>query len=126
MAAPYEVAVVLSLNKDYDRKVAAGISQYAHEAGDWRVYLDDEPANRVPDFRHWRGHGVIADFDNERVYHAVLGLALPTVEVGGGILPELVRPGLATVRTDDARIAQLAAEHLLERGLRHFAYCGIP
>jgi LacI family transcriptional regulator len=126
MAAPYEVAVVLSLNKDYDRKVAAGISRYAHEAGNWRVYLDDEPANRVPDVHDWRGHGVIADLDNEQVLHAVLVLALPTVEVGGGILPELVHPGIATVMTDDAGIARLAAEHLLERGLRHFAYCGIP
>lgn len=126
MAAPFEVAVVLSLNKDYDRKVAAGVSQYAHEAGTWRVYLDDEPANRVPDVRYWRGHGVIADLDDPRVLHAVLGLALPTVAVGGGVPPALARPGIAAVMTDDARIAELATEHLLERGLRHFAYCGIP
>src|SRR4051794_36454014 len=107
MAAPYEVAVALSLNKDYDRKVAAGIARYAHEAGNWRVYMDDEPANRVPDFRDWRGHGVIADLDGPQVLHAVLALGLPTVEVGGGIVPELVRPGIATVMTDDARIARL-------------------
>ena len=42
MAAAYEVAVILNLNKDFDRKIAASISSYAHTAGDWQVYLEDE------------------------------------------------------------------------------------
>jgi LacI family transcriptional regulator len=33
-------------------------------------------------------------------------------------------PELPWVETDDAAIARLAAEHLLERGFRHFAFCG--
>jgi LacI family transcriptional regulator len=28
------------------------------------------------------------------------------------------------VETDDAAIARMAAEHLLERGFKHFAFCG--
>jgi LacI family transcriptional regulator len=33
---------------------------------------------------------------------------------------------LLYVETDDAAIARLAADHLLERGFRHFGYCGDP
>jgi methylphosphotriester-DNA--protein-cysteine methyltransferase len=34
-------------------------------------------------------------------------------------------PALPSVETDNEAIARLAAEHLLERGLKHFGYCGV-
>jgi LacI family transcriptional regulator len=125
MARAYEVAVILNLNKDYDRKVAASISSYAHTAGNWRIYLEDELANRMPAFHHWRGHGVIADIDDERVLRRVSRLTVPVVGIGGTPI-DLAPPEMSYVYTDNVRIGELAAEHLLERGLRHFAYCGIP
>src|SRR5437899_1103831 len=121
-----EVAVILNLNKDYDRKIAVGISRYARKPGDWRVYLEDEPGNKLPAFREWHGHGVIADLDDERVQRSIMGLPVPVVGVGGYAAADLVPRGLAYVATDNVQIAHLAAEHLLERGLRHFGYCGIP
>jgi LacI family transcriptional regulator len=121
-----EVAVLLNLNKDYDRKIAIGISRYARTAGDWRVYLEDEPDNKLPAFREWHGHGVIADPDDERVQRSIVGLPVPVVGVGGIAAPDLVPSALPYVATDNVRIARLAADHLLERGLRSFAYCGIP
>jgi len=33
-------------------------------------------------------------------------------------------PGIPWVETDDQAVAQLAAEHLLERGFQHLAFCG--
>ena len=48
MSVCREVAVILSFNRDYDRKIAVGISRYAHQAGDWRIYLEDEPRNKLP------------------------------------------------------------------------------
>src|SRR5437899_1825011 len=125
MAIVHEVALIVNLNKDYDRKIAASISRYAHTAGNWRIYLEDELANRMPDFHHWRGHGVIADIDDEQILRRVLRLAVPWVGIGGTPI-DLIPPRIAYVSTDNVRVAQLAAEHLLERGLRHFAYCGIP
>jgi hypothetical protein len=70
MSVCHEVAVILNLNKDYDRKMAVGISRYAHEAADWRVYLEDDPNNKLPALREWHGHGVVADLDDERVQSA--------------------------------------------------------
>lgn len=35
-------------------------------------------------------------------------------------------PNLLYVETDDKAIAHLAADHLLERGFRHFGFCGDP
>jgi LacI family transcriptional regulator len=44
----------------------------------------------------------------------------------GGSPTDLVPSAISYVCTDNVRIGELAAEHLLERGLRQFAYCGIP
>jgi LacI family transcriptional regulator len=125
MAKAYEVALILNMNKNYDRRIAASISSYAHSAGDWRIYLEDELANRMPDFRHWRGHGVIAHTADKNVLRRISSLTVPVVGIGGAPL-ELVPPDMAYVCTDNVRTGELAAEHLLERGLRYFAYCGIP
>jgi LacI family transcriptional regulator len=126
MSVSREVAVILSLNRDFDRKIAVGISRYAHQAGDWRIYLEDEPRYKLPAVRDWHGHGVIADLDEERVQRFVMGLPVAVVGVGGFSSP-IFRPArVAYVATDNARIGLLAADHLLERRLRHFAYCGIP
>jgi len=35
-----------------------------------------------------------------------------------------VFPGISTIVTDSQQIAQYAAEYLLDRGFRHFAFCG--
>jgi LacI family transcriptional regulator len=35
-------------------------------------------------------------------------------------------PNAPWVKSDDGAIAQLAAQHFLERGFRHFAFCGDP
>jgi LacI family transcriptional regulator len=121
-----EVAVILSLNRDYDRKIAVGISRYAHQAGDWRIYLEDEPRNKLPALHDWHGHGIIADLDDKHVERFVMGLAVPVVGVGGFSSPVFRPAGVAYVATDNEGIGLLAAEHLLERGLRNFAYCGIP
>jgi LacI family transcriptional regulator len=126
MSVCREVAVILSLNRDYDRKIAVGISRYAHQAGDWRIYLEDEPRNKLPAVRDWHGHGVIADLDEERVQDFVRGLPVAVVGVGGFSSPVFRPANVAYVATDNAEIGLLAADHLLERRLRHFAYCGIP
>jgi LacI family transcriptional regulator len=54
------------------------------------------------------------------VAEVVRSCGRPAVDVSAArLLPEL-----PWVETDDAAIARLAADHLLERGLRHFGYCG--
>lgn len=126
MSACREVAVILNLNKDYDRKIAVGISRHAREAGDWRIYLENDPDNKLPALQEWHGHGVIADLDDKRVLRSVGELSVPVVGVGGFSGPLLRSAGIAYVATDNARIANLAADHFLERGLRYFAYCGVP
>jgi LacI family transcriptional regulator len=69
----------------------------------------------------WHGDGIIARIVNDRVAATIAEKGLPVIDVGNMGLA----PSLPSVETDNEAIARLAAEHLLDRGLRHFGYCGV-
>lgn len=120
-----DVAFIMNINKPYDRKVVEGIARYVRTEANWRVYVEDEPTARIPDLKRWKGHGVIADLDDQQVVDAVTVMSVPVVNIGGAIFDESWTLDTPYVTTDNAAVARLAAEHLMDRGFRHFAYCGI-
>lgn len=119
------VALVMSLNKRFDRKVIEGVTRFVRESNDWSVFIEDDPQAKIPDFNRGHFDGVIADLDDSRIPKHLAGLDISVVGVGGvgndcpWDLP------ISTVGTNNGRIAVLAASHLLERGLQHFGYCGV-
>jgi LacI family transcriptional regulator len=119
------VAVVIDPSLPYDRELGKGVAQYAREVGDWRLYIEEEEARRLPDFKSWSGQGIIASFDEPHVAKAVGAARLPTVAVGGGGGAYDPQSGIPYVDTDNVAIATLAAEHLLERALQHFGFYGL-
>ncbi len=120
------VALVMSLNKRFDRKVIEGVTRFVRESGGWSVFLEDDPKAKIPDFHHGHFDGVIADLDDPRIPKRLVGLGIPAVGVGAIREDRSWGLDISTVSTNNRRIAVLAAEHLLERKLRNFAYCGVP
>jgi len=123
---PRHVAVIVDAARPYDRKIIGGVAQFVRERGGWSLYVEEDPLQKLPDLRRWRGHGIIANFDDRKVAAAVRGLKTPVVGVGGGFGwydPDSCIPYYST---DDRAIAQLAAEHLLDRGFRRLAFYGYP
>ncbi len=126
MPRPRHVALIVDAAKPYDRKIIGGIAQYVKERGGWSLYVEEDPLQKLPDLQSWRGHGIIANFDDRRVAAAVRGLKVPVVGVGGGkgwYDPATRIPYFAS---DDEAIARLAAKHLIERGFRRLAFYGYP
>ena len=119
------VAVVVDPSLSYDREIAKGVAQYAREVGDWRLYVEEEQDRRLPDFDDWPGRGIIASFDTESIARRVRAAGLPVVAVGGGGGAFDAASGIPYVDTDNEQIANLAAEHLLERAIPHFGFYGL-
>jgi LacI family transcriptional regulator len=74
--------------------------------------------------QEWRADGVVAtNINNKSQFDRILAMGIPAVIIGGY---EPNKPNLAwhRVRNDSNAIGILAAEHLLDHGFRHFAYCG--
>lgn len=114
----------MSLNKRFDRKVIEGVTRFVRESEKWSVFLEDDPSAKIPAFDRGHFEGVIADLDDPRIPKHVVGLDVPVVGIGAIREDSPWDLAISTVSTNNHRIAMLAAEHLLDRGLQHFAYCG--
>ncbi len=114
------VALMLDLGWPYSRHVDvfAGTQRYAQECGNWLCHVDEFPHTRLPTRRgkNLPYDGIIARATPELVERA-RKCGVPVVNVWWNspatkvpsICPDIVLGG------------RLAAEHLLQRGYRHFA-----
>jgi len=120
------VALILDTNLPYQRKVIRGVAAYAREAGGWSLYVEEEPLDKLPNLRTWRGQGIITGFSERRFAEAVRGLEIPVVGVEGGYGWYDPASGIPYCGTDNEAVARMAADHLLGQGFHHLAYYGVP
>ncbi|MFO7905626.1 MAG: DNA-binding transcriptional regulator [Pirellulaceae bacterium] len=102
----------------YDPQLQRGITRYARDAG-W--VLDASMAHYGVIPTHWRGDGIITILIPGRkdISRYVRRREVPAVALYG----DARRINVPRVLLDDARIGQLAAEHLLERGFSDLGFC---
>jgi LacI family transcriptional regulator len=120
------VAVIVDAADPFDRKIISGVADYAKESGNWSLYIEVHPLERLPDLAAWHGHGIIASFDDRKVAAAVRGLKTPVVGVGGGSGWYDPASGIPYVAGNQAAIGRQGAEHLMDRGFRRLAFYGYP
>jgi LacI family transcriptional regulator len=116
------VALLIETSNEYARQLLHGVIAFIRAHRPWSLYLSEHGRGERPPpwLKGWQGDGIIARIENRHIARAVADSGLPTVDVSAGRL----MPELPWVETDDDAVADMAAEHLLERGLRHFAFCG--
>jgi LacI family transcriptional regulator len=118
------VALLIETSNEYARGLLRGIMAYIREHDPWSIHLPEQGRGDAPPrwLERWQGDGIIARIENPKIASAVSKVGVPTVDVSAARLV----PGIPWVETDDAAFARLAAEHLIERGFRHFGYCSDP
>jgi LacI family transcriptional regulator len=124
MPQPLRVALLIECSRSYGRNLLAGIAAYAHAFGPWTFYHEERAlGDPLPvRLKSWRPQGIIARLENKLLTRQIRRLGLPTV----GVLHEKEVSDIPGVIPDPDATVRLAVEHLVERGLRHFAYCGFP
>lgn len=122
MSKRRKVALLIETSNAYARGVLQGVVHYIREHSPWSFYIPEQGRGDVPPgwLAHWHGDGIIARIENKEIACAVAASGLPAVDVSAARM----LPLLPWVETDDASISRLAAEHLLDRGFKHFGYCG--
>ncbi|MCA9237572.1 MAG: XylR family transcriptional regulator [Planctomycetales bacterium] len=118
------VALLIETSREYARGLLRGVARYHQEHGPWSLVFEPHGLEDAPPawLKSWRGDGILARIDNRRMADAILQSGIPAVDVRGAF-PDL---GLPFVGVDNRPVAQLAFNHLLDCGLRHFAFCGTP
>jgi LacI family transcriptional regulator len=114
------IGLVMSYGLDFYRDILRGIKAFAETRPHW-VFTPIAPEPRaVRAMRPLRHHGMIAHIFNRELADALIEARMPVVNVSG-VLPDLPVP---RVGVDHFAVGRLAAEHLLDRGLRHFGFVG--
>ncbi len=126
MTPTRQVAIFALMYQNYDQRVVRGIAAYVQAHANWSLYVEEELVHKMPDLRSWQGDGLIVNFDDPAAARLAMNIGKPVVGYGGGLGAYEQGCGIPYFETDDENIARLAAEHLLDRGLENFAYCGYP
>ncbi len=117
-----KVALLVETSNSYGRELLHGVRAWGREQHAWSMRLSEHGrgAGLPPWLKAWRGDGIIARVDNAVIAAALRRCRAPVVDVSAA----LATPVFPRVVTDGAAATRLAAEHLRERGLTNFAYCG--
>jgi LacI family transcriptional regulator len=152
MAKTPRVVLLMVPFAGFDRDLLEGISRYTQFHGPWMFYRPNDypevpwPAsesvggslqgqeylsagggNLLPRLRQWGATGVIGRILNAQTARTILACGLPAIGID---LPrsKTARKGvlakISEIRTDSHQAGRLAAEQFLDRGFRHFAFCG--
>jgi LacI family transcriptional regulator len=129
MSGVPKVALLIETSREYGRGVLRGIVHYARLHGPWAFYItpgDFEQA--LPKMEQWGGTGIIARIANAKVAGSILATGLPLVAMDLSEKQLAANSPLSKVCeiiSDSYHAAQLAANHLLERGFPNYAFVGI-
>lgn len=117
------VALIIETSLGSGRDILRGVARYVREHEPWALYHEPHGLEEsVPQWlRRWNGDGIIARIQTRRIGQALVAMGIPVIDVLG-VVPALPFP---LVHVDDFAIAAMAAEHLLARGFRRFAFFGI-
>ncbi len=116
------VALLIETSGSYGRGLLRGVAKYNREHARWSTYFHPHGLGDAPPewMNTWEGDGILARVDTTAIADLLRNSGVPVVNLRGTVL-NLRFP---YVGPDHSAIAKLAAEHLLERGLKHFAFCG--
>ena len=106
----------------FGRHVLEGINRYLAQNQPWSVQLDLRELFVTPPawLRQWDGDGIITRSTTPEMAQVILEWGIPTVNLtdiyGDQNLP--------AVLNHHELIGEIAARHLIEKGLKRFAFCG--
>lgn len=126
-AARRQIALVYPVAVPWAALFVRGVMDYAGQHGGWSLTVSPpalrwagEQSLTLESLRRWPGHGIIAAIANPADARVARRLGKPVVNMSAST----AQSAFPRVMPDHYGMGRLAAEHLLERGLRRLAYCG--
>ena len=114
------VAILVDTSTTWGRNIVSGVISYTHTHERWQIFVEArgiEEHLQLP--AGWNGDGVIARIATPQMAKQLRATKIPIINVSG---IELSTANFPRVSTNLVASAQLAVDHFLERGFRHFAY----
>jgi LacI family transcriptional regulator len=116
------VALLIESSRSYGRELLMGIAKYVRIHGPWSIEFEEgDPGENFPKwFGRWKWDGIIARVSTPAMAEVIRRTGVPVVDLSGS----LMEARFPRIRSDENAVGRMAAEHLLERGFKNFAFCG--
>lgn len=122
MNKPPQVALIIESSVSYGRSILQGIARYISSHHQWSVYFEQHELGTPPPAwlasSHW--DGILCRPTDAALAQRLKRMKVPVVDMND--LHENLK--LPWVGSNHKAIGRLGAKHFLERGFRHFAFCG--
>ncbi len=117
------VATLIETSRSYGRGLLRGIRRFLAENGPWSIFMELRALDSPPPLwlKNWQGDGILTRTATPAMAAAVRRVGVPVVELRS---PRL-NPGAPWVGVDNRAMGQIVADHLMQRGFRHFGVCEI-
>ncbi len=125
---------MIGVATEYERGLITGIARYSELHGPWTFYrmapfyYDDYPYSRrfaekkvIDHLVEWAPGGIIA-MAPEKLLGRILDFKVPLIAATSVSSEKL--ENISIISADFAEMGRVAAEHLISKGFRNFAYCG--
>ncbi len=117
------IAVLVDTFRPVEQGIHSGLAKYQQDYSGWSIHFQQGSPEVLQEWlANWKGEGILGHIGSRKVLEAIERKGIPAVNMRG--VPQGFP--VPTVNTDNVAIARLAAKHLRELGLDHFAYCGFP
>jgi len=116
-----KVILLIETSREFGRELLRGVSRYSRLHGPWIFYR--EPSGlfgRPLDLNKWQADGAIVRCDIVRPEEAA------AKHLHAVFAPRLGEhlPGVPCIIVNSIAAGEMGAEHLLDQGFKHFAFCG--
>ena len=123
-----KIILLSDASSSYARGLLKGIAEYSRLHGHWTFfresiapfYRETAKTSLYKRVKKLKAHGVIARISNKKFADEIKSWNLPVVAFDD----DDRLPGFSQVISDSREIARLAADHLLNQGVKDFAFCG--
>ena len=122
MNKPPQVALIIESSVSYGRSILQGIARYISSHHQWSVFFEQHELGTPPPSwlasSHW--DGILCRPTDAALAKRLKRMKIPVVDLND--LHDNLK--LPWVGSNHKAIGCLGAKHFLERGFRHFAFCG--
>jgi LacI family transcriptional regulator len=115
-----KIVLLIETSREFGRQLLSGIIRYSRINGPWSFYKEQIGlVSNIPQLKNWNPDGIIMRDSMSKT--ELLKLKIPTILA---LHDSTISKNLPVIKTDSYSISKLAAEHLLEKGLKKFAFFG--